>query len=139
MAAIVMLLVLGIGMVTVMSSRTYYSSKHPLLDRIRESFSKIDPKYAKIPLQIGGSAYTENKEVITLCLKDPYTSHYYDFNTLIYVSLHELSHVITPPKYEEHGEEFKKNFSKLLNIAAAKGIYDPKKAIPMTYCGVGTA
>jgi hypothetical protein len=139
MAQVVMLLALGIGVMTFISSRTYYSSKHPLLDRIRESFSVIDPKYAKIPMQIGGSAYTENKEVITLCLKDPMSGKYYDYNTLMYVSLHELSHVITPPKYEEHGEEFKKNFSRLLSIAASKGIYNPKKAIPATYCGVGTA
>lgn len=139
MAEVVILLAIGIGALTMLSSRTYYSSKHPLLDRIREGFAKIDPKYAKIPLQIGGSAYTENKELITLCLKDPHTGKYYDYNTLIYVALHELAHMITPPKHEEHGEAFKKNFARLLQIASSKGIYDPRKPIPDTYCGTKTS
>jgi hypothetical protein len=118
------------------SKRSYFNEKHPVLDQIRERFAMIDPKYAKIPLQSGDSAYTENKEVITLCLVDPTTGKYYDMNTLMYVALHELAHVIS--KNEGHGEEFKKNFAMLLREAATKGIYDPNKPIPSTYCKVST-
>ncbi len=116
------------------SSRSNYSSKHPLLDRIRDNFAAIDPKYAKIPLRTGDSAYTENKEVITLCLVNPETNENYDINTLTYVALHELAHVIS--KSTGHGPEFKENFSKLLKRGAELGIYDPRKPIPANYCNV---
>ena len=136
-ATIVILFVVAIAALTVLSTRTYFSSKHPLLDKIRSNFTKIDPAYAKIPLRVGDSAYTENKEVITLCLRDD-KGDYYDLNTLMYVSLHELAHIVTPEGKEEHGSEFKKNFSELLARAAMLGVYNPKKPIPATYCKVET-
>ena len=115
--------------------RSNYIHDHPILQQVSRNFSQLDPKYASIPLQEGGSAYTENKETITLCLRDPETHDYYDMNTLMYVSLHELAHVIS--KTHGHNAEFKKNFSDLLREAARKKIYDPRKNIPTTYCGVG--
>jgi hypothetical protein len=118
------------------SSRSYFSTKHPLLDQVRANFAKINPKYAEIPLRDGDSAYTENKEVITLCLINPDTKQPYDINVLMYVALHELAHVIS--KSQGHGDEFKNNFSLLLRKGAELGIYDPKKPIPMTYCAVKT-
>lgn len=117
------------------SSRSYYSDKHPILDQVRSNFAILDPNYAKIPLRQGNSAFTENKQVITLCLVNPDTGNYYDMNTIMYVSLHELAHVVS--KNHGHGDEFKTNFARLLREAAKRGIYDPSKPIPMTYCGVG--
>ena len=119
-----------------LSKRSHYNQRHPILDQIKENFALIDPKYRNIPLQVGDSSYTEDKEVITLCLTDPTTNKYYDMNTLLYVAFHELAHVIS--KNEGHGDEFKENFARLLRMAAEKGIYDPSKPIPSTYCKVKT-
>lgn len=119
------------------SSRSYYNHKHPVLDKLRERLTVIDPAYAKVPLQVGDSAYTENKEVITLCLTNPDTGKYYDLNTLMYVLLHEIAHVVS--KGQGHGDEFKQNFAKLLREAAAKGVYDPKIPIPQAYCHIQTS
>jgi len=137
---IVILLCLGLLVVgaVAFSSKSNYSSNDPMLGQVRSNFAKLDPKYASIPLRTGDSAYTENKEVITLCLVNPDTGQYYDINTIMYVALHELSHVVTPPGEEEHGERFKKNFAEFLRKAATLGIYDPRKPIPATYCHVGT-
>ena len=121
-----------------LSSRSTVSSNDPMLKQVRDNFSKINPRYASIPLRSGDSAYTENKEVITLCLINPDTGQYYDINTIMYVALHELAHVITPPGEEEHGEKFKKNFADLLRKGAELGIFNPRKPIPATYCKVGT-
>lgn len=118
------------------SQRSYYSSKHPLLDEVRANFSKIDPKYASIPLRVGDSAYTENKEVITLCLTDPETKKDYDINTISYVALHELAHVISSSV--GHGSEFRKNFNTLLKKGAELGFYNPRKPIPAKYCNTKT-
>lgn len=120
------------------SSRSYYSSNDPMLAQVRANFAKLNPRYAEIPLRTGDSAYTENKEVITLCLVNPDTGHYYDLNTIMYVSLHELSHVLTPEGQEEHGDTFKKKFADLLRKGAEIGIYNPRKPIPATYCKVHT-
>ena len=116
-------------------SKNYYSHDHPILNHIRDNFTQLDPEYAKIPLREGNSAYTENKTVITLCIKNPETGRYYDINTIMYVALHELAHIVS--KTHGHNDEFKRNFSTLLRQAARKGIYDPRKPIPTTYCGIG--
>ena len=118
------------------SQRSYFNEKHPLLDQIRANFAKINPKYGEIPLRSGDSAFTENKEVITLCLINPDTKQPYDINTLMYVALHELAHVISTSS--GHNEEFKKNFALMLKKGAELGFYDPKKPIPVTYCAVKT-
>ena len=114
--------------------RSYYSSNHPKLEMVRSNFAKLNPEYAKIPLQEGDSAYTENKAMITLCLVDPDTKTYYDMNTIMYVALHELAHMIS--KGHGHGDEFKTNFASLLRKAAEVGIYDPRIPIPSSYCKV---
>ena len=134
---LIVLMVAIFGAVAVKSRSNYDpNQKHPILDQVRENFRKLDPKYGEIPLLTGDSAYTENKEVITLCIIDPETNTFYDINTIMYVALHELAHVLTPEGKEEHGAEFKENFSKLLKQGAKIGIYDPKKPIPASYCKV---
>ena len=120
----------------VAKSKNVTGSHSPILEEIRSNFSKLNPKYSEIPLREGDSAYTEDKEVITLCLVDPETKRNYDINTLMYVSIHELAHVVS--QNEGHGEEFKKNFASLLKQGANLGIYNPRKPIPATYCKVVT-
>ena len=110
------------------------SDKHPVIKRIKDNFTKIDPVFSKIPIKSGDSAFTENKSVITLCLADPNNKKEYDMNTMMYVSLHELAHVIT--KSQGHTSEFKDNFSKLLRFGNKLGFYDPSKPMPTNYCGI---
>jgi hypothetical protein len=119
------------------SRNSYYSSNHPMLKIVRTNFAKLNPEYADIPLQEGDSAYTENKSVITLCLQDPDTGIYYDINTIMYVALHELSHMIS--KSHGHNDEFKKNFSDILKKASRIGIYNPDLPIPSTYCKINSS
>jgi len=128
--------IIVIGYMTLRSKSYYSSTNHPILNVVREKFRRIKPEYADIPLKEGSSAYTENKSVITLCLKDPETEKYYDMNTITYVALHELAHMVS--KTHGHNDEFKENFSLLLARAAKLGIYDPMKPIPFTYCGVNS-
>jgi len=116
--------------------RSYYSDKHPILDELRRRISLVDPSFAKIPLKIGDSAYTENKEVITLCLQRPDTGDFYDMNTLVYVLLHEVAHVKSTTV--GHKGEFPKKFAELLRQAARKGIYDPRIPVAQSYCGTSS-
>ena len=132
---IILVLIFTAFMVYFLTYRSNYSHDHPILNKVRQNFSKLNPDYGRIPLREGNSAYTENKRTITLCLKNPETKKYYDMNTIMYVALHELGHIVS--KTHGHNDEFKRNFSLLLREASRKGIYDPRKEIPQTYCGVG--
>ena len=124
----------GVVLVAVGWPRDDDVSKEPLLHQVRRNFKKIDSKFNSIPLYSGDGAYTDNKSEITLCLADPKTNKEYDSNTIMYVALHELAHVIS--KEIGHGEEFRQNFSKLLLEGEKLGFYDPSKPMTTTYCGM---
>ena len=84
------------------------------------------------------TAYSENKgEKIAFCLsKTKESATLIDVNTLTFVSIHELSHVMT--KSVGHKQDFWQNFKFLLENAKAANIYVPVdyKKKPENYCGM---
>ncbi len=133
----VIIFIIIIGLVILynfMPNKSFYSVDNSTLKKVRENFIKLDSSYSNIPLREGSSAYTENKSIITLCLKDPKSGYVYDMNTIMYVALHELAHMCSRTK--GHDEEFQKNFTKLLKKATRLGIYNPNIPMPKSYCGV---
>jgi hypothetical protein len=84
------------------------------------------------------TAYSENKgEKLAFCTtKKKNGSELIDENTLTFVGIHELSHIMS--KSIGHNDEFWENFKFLLKIASDKKIYDPvdygKKSIE--YCSM---
>jgi len=112
-----------------------YRNPPAVIKKISAMFEKISPGSGKIPIKEGNESYTMNKSTITLCLKDPHAQKLYGWNTLAYVSLHELAHVLTRVKEKDaHGPMFKKNFKELLKRAETLGLYDSSIPIPETYC-----
>lgn len=83
------------------------------------------------------TAYSENKgEKIAFCLnKAKDGPKLIDLNTLTFVALHELSHLMTSSI--GHKQEFWSNFKFLLENAKKANIYHPVdyKANPQEYCG----
>lgn len=59
-----------------------------------------------------------------------------DINTLTFVAIHELAHLMT--ESIGHKQEFWKNFKFLIGEAKSVSIYDPVdyKKKPMEYCGM---
>lgn len=112
--------------------------KSATIERIRKKVSKIVPEILDIPINEGLQSETEDKTVITLCVKDPSTGKDYMDNTLVYVLLHEVAHIRNPPEYSEHGSEWASIFSSLLDEAQTAGIYNPMIAMEDVYCGVPT-
>jgi len=85
------------------------------------------------------TAYSENKgEKIALCLnkKKHDNDNLIDANTLMFVAIHELAHIMTAAI--GHGEEFWSNFKFLLENAVELNIYTPidYKKEPESYCGM---
>ncbi len=140
-SVIVVFVILFVSSIVVVVSISIPSTKkivtpqyQAILDQVRSNFSLIHPSLVKIPLSMESSAYTEDKKRIALCLENPETKTPYDMNTIMYVSLHELGHILN--KGYGHGDDFKKIFSGLLKKATQLGFYDPKKPLPSVYCGV---
>jgi hypothetical protein len=83
------------------------------------------------------TSYTVNKgDEIALCLRSRYTHQIHDINLIMYVVLHELSHVACPE--QDHTELFKKIFKFFLGVAISLGLYvHINYAVnPHEYCGL---
>jgi len=84
------------------------------------------------------TAYSENKgEKLAFCLnRRKNGTRLIDENTLTFVALHELSHIMSATV--GHNDEFWGNFKFLLENAIKQGIYKPVdyKKNPQPYCGM---
>lgn len=114
--------------------RVYYD---PLLIKLENDILTIYPPYRDLNVTILGAndSFTENKKKMFICLKNK-KGEYYDYNTLIYITLHELSHVLTSTYKDSHGEEFTDKFRYLLKSAKDRNLYDDEKPIKYDFCGI---
>jgi hypothetical protein len=85
----------------------------------------------EITFHKGNKSYTINKQKVYLCLKNE-NDEYYNMNMLIYVTLHELAHVICDEI--GHTEKFQRIFDELIIEATNEGIYNPSIPIIKNYC-----
>lgn len=108
--------------------------EHFLISDLKEKLSVVDPRFKDLDIREAASSYTEDKTIIYLCLRDEQGKFYPD-NTLVYVALHEIAHLLNREDFG-HTPAFHKMFDKLLCKAAARGIYDPNKPHTAWYCGV---
>ena len=111
-----------------------HSYDDPLITRIKNDLLKIDERVSGLTFTASNESFTEDKKHVYLCLKDK-KGIYYDYNMLMYVSLHELAHAFSESVDTEHtSKEFKDNFKALLKKGEEAGIYDPKKPLIYDYC-----
>jgi hypothetical protein len=84
------------------------------------------------------TSYSVNKgEKLVLCLRSKTNQHdFIDENTLFFVALHEISHIMTLSI--GHTEEFWENFRFLLKEATSLGMYKcvDYDNMPKSYCGI---
>lgn len=86
------------------------------------------------------TSYSENKgQRIVVCLRDktkPPTYPLIDQNTVMFVLLHEMAHLMT--ETIGHTQEFWTNFRRILHDAVQVGIYTPVNYArsPVPYCGM---
>ena len=116
----------------------YMDKHHPTDDRTIRLVKGFNPKKICETLPTSEmTAYSENKGAkIAFCLnKAKDGPKLIDINTLTFVALHELSHIMTSSI--GHKQEFWSNFKFLLENAKKANIYQPidYKANPQEYCG----
>jgi hypothetical protein len=118
----------------------YVGNKHPDNDNIQRLVAGYNPQRIMETLPTSKfTAYSENKgEKIAFCLNKTRKGedNMIDEHTLMFVAIHELSHVAT--KSVGHKTEFWENFKFLLENAKEAGIHDPAdyKEEPQEYCGM---
>ena len=117
----------------------YVSEKFPDRENIKRLKDGFNPKKVVETLPTSEfTAYSENKgEKIAFCLDtEKGNNKLIDENTLMFVGIHEISHVAT--KSVGHTDEFWKNFKFLLEQAVEIKIYPPVdyKKNPKRYCGM---
>jgi hypothetical protein len=118
---------------------SYMKEKHPNDPRTIRLVEGFNPQKISETLPTSElTAYSENKgEKIAFCLnKKKDGDRLIDINTLTFVALHELSHIMTVSI--GHKQEFWQNFKFLLENAKSSGIYEPidYKKNPEEYCGM---
>lgn len=83
------------------------------------------------------TSYSVNKgKHLYLCIRDKKKSQFEDYNTLLYVVIHELAHIMS--ESIGHTPEFWSNFKFLLKKAIEYNIYkyENYKSNPQSYCGL---
>ena len=111
------------------------SKKSAYIKQLKDSFHP-----EQITENIPGSmyvAYSVNKgEELSLCIREKNTEKFIDDNTIIFVAIHELSHIMTHET--GHTPLFWDNMKYLLEKASSQGIYMPVdySQSPVEYCGM---
>jgi hypothetical protein len=118
---------------------SYMKEKHPSDPRTIRLIEGFNPKKISETLPTSElTAYSENKgEKIAFCLNTTKDGDkLIDLNTLTFVAIHELAHIMTTSI--GHKQDFWQNFKFLLINAKEANIYHPVdyKKKPKQYCGM---
>jgi len=117
----------------------YCAKKYPDNEDVQRLVQKFNPTKISETLPTSEfTAYSENKgEKLAFCLnKKKEEDELIDINTLTFVAIHELAHIMT--KSEGHKQIFWQNFKFLLENAKEANLYEPVdyKKKPQSYCGM---
>lgn len=119
---------------------SYVDKKHSNDSDVKRLVENFNPQKISETLPTSElTAYSENKgEKIAFCLNKAKTNNeiLIDLNTLTFVAIHELAHLMTSSI--GHKQEFWQNFKFLLENAKDAHIYKPVdyKKKPTGYCGM---
>lgn len=117
----------------------YLKEEYPNRENVKRLAEKFNPRKISETLPTSKyTAYSENKgEKLAFCTTTTKKgSKLIDENTLSFVAIHELGHVMT--ESVGHTKEFWQNFKFLLKNGVKIGIYKPVdyKNKPKNYCGM---
>lgn len=128
---ILLVVLIGIVVYICCRIREQFQQRDPILITIRNQLYRLSPIAANLEYYEDDKSYTINKKKIYMCLRDQ-KNDYYSMNMLMYVSIHELAHVICDEV--GHTPKFHQIFSELLDKATVLGIFDPSEPLATDYC-----
>jgi len=116
--------------------KKYADSSEIDVDFLAENYNG-DVLSEHTPRTTKNTSYVINKgDLIKLCLRNKKTGEFHDMNTLIFVNLHELSHLLD--REYGHNKSFWHGFQTVLKAAVELGLYKPVNYYknPANYCGL---
>ncbi len=109
-------------------NKAYIERLHDRIQGVVISESDENSSYTSFSINKG--------EALIFCLRSKYDGSFHDMNLLLYVVLHEITHICTIQ--QGHEIEFKNMFAAIAKYAVEMGLY--KKidfaANPVEYCGI---
>lgn len=116
----------------------HMAAKYPDHPDVKRLYARFDPNsISEGSMESGYTSYSVDKgRKIVLCIRQG-DKTFVDFNTMLYVAVHEVAHVMTLEL--DHPPQFWKNFKFLLDEAMILNIYHkrPKGSTePIPYCGI---
>ena len=121
-------------------------NKYPQISWIKnlnENYKRNGSALSEAAISTGLTSFTIDKTDMNICLRTRDDKDIlYDYNTLMYVDLHELSHMgnynESGNPIEGHGIEFIQKFKFILKIAIKLGLYEwvNYNINPKEYCGI---
>ena len=122
--------------------RDYYAAEPALMNDppVSRFVARFQPDvFSENDIRSGDTSYSENKgQRIVVCLRDKTKPPYplVEINTVMFVMLHEMSHLMT--ETIGHTQEFWSNFKRVLHDAVQLGIYQQENYAqsPKPYCGM---
>ena len=117
----------------------FLKKKYPKSKKINRMIDRYQPDVIReSPRDTTDTSYSINKgEKLIMCIRSKdSTNELVDSNTMTFVALHELAHVMT--KSVGHTNEFWNNFKFILKNAIESGVYKYQnfKQNPEKYCGM---
>jgi hypothetical protein len=84
------------------------------------------------------TSYTVNKTKLYFCLRQTGSEQFVNYNTVMFVALHELTHMMNEVYDPDHEHGFWDDMEFILKKAIDNGIYvyQPYNKIPQKYCGI---
>lgn len=97
-----------------------HDASHNVVDALESKY--VRGVISEAVIQAGSTSYTIDKTSIHVCLRSRDDERQiYDINTLMYVVLHEMSHLVSTSV--GHNQEFKKIFRYLVSNAIKANVY----------------
>jgi hypothetical protein len=118
-------------------NKSKYDEYKVYIDLLEKNFTTERTHIYEGSDDAGYTSYSVNKgEEIVFCLKSKNTGHFHDINLIMYVALHELSHIACPEI--GHTDLFKQIFKFITEQSIKIGIYEYHnyETEPVEYCGM---
>jgi predicted metal-dependent hydrolase len=119
------------------NNKKSFSGFEEYIDQLSDNFNENRTIIYETDPTSNLTSYSVNKgEELSFCLHSKKTKELHDINLLMYVAIHEMSHIACPEI--GHGDLFKKIFKKFVEEAISIGIYKKidYSSEPAEYCGM---
>jgi len=132
-----------IDFISYLKNNTYMSATDEMKVKIDRLYDIVLPNlssnnFSESTPSTKYTSYTVNKTKLYFCLRQTGTDQFVDYNTVMFVALHELTHMMNEEYDPNHENGFWDDMKYIVKKAIENGIYvyQPYDKMPEDYCGI---